>query len=97
MEKLSLRQKSILNMVNRIHGIKRTIKDWYFHAGMQFLKGRELTDEQEMFLEEVTDFFIDNLDNIEKDKSFMKRTELGPIQLPQKKKSKEVKPVDLTS
>lgn len=87
MEKLSLRQKSIAEMVKRIHPIKRTIRDWYYHAGMKFLEGRELTDEQEAFLEEVTDFFMDNLENIEHDKSFLKRVPLDPIQLPQKKKS----------
>lgn len=93
MEKLSLRQKSLLNMIRRIHPVKRTIKDWYYHAGMKFLDKRELTDEQEQFLEEVTDFFMDNLENIEKDKSYLNKTELGPIQLPPKK----VKPADLTS
>lgn len=89
MKELSLRQKSVVDLVRRVVLLKSTVKDWFYHAGMKFLQTHELTDEQESFLEEVTDFFIDNLEKIDQDKSFLKRIELGPIQLPIKKKKKE--------
>ena len=44
-----------------------------------------LTDEQELFLEEITDFFVENIENIEHDKTFLKRIEMGPIDLSKKK------------
>ena len=85
MEELSLRQKSLFELVRQINLVKPIAKRWYLHAGLKFLQGRELTDEQEEFLEEITDFYIDNLMNIEKDKEFIKKITLDPIKLPKKK------------
>ena len=85
-EKLSLRQSAYYDIIKRLHPIKEVVKRWYYRAGMKFLQSRELTDEQEVFLEEVTDFFVDNLDNIEKDQNFIKKVILDPIKLPEKKK-----------
>lgn len=69
MKELSLRQKSILDLIRRVKPLKKTIKQWFYHAGMKFLQSRELTDEQELFLEEVTDFYAENLDALEEDMS----------------------------
>ena len=88
MKELSLRQKSVVDLGRRVISMKNTVKQWFYHAGMKFLQSHELTDEQEVFLEEVTDFYIDNLEKIDKDTAFLKRVELGPIQLPNKKKKK---------
>lgn len=90
MVKLSLRQKSVLDLGNRVLLLKSTIKQWFFHAGMKFLQGRELTEEQEAFLAEFTDFITDSIDRIEQDKSFLKKATLGPIQLPKKKNTETV-------
>ena len=90
MKELSLRQKSILDLIRRVKPLKKTIKQWFYHAGMKFLQSRELTDEQELFLEEVTDFYAENLDALEEDMSFLKKVDLGPIQLPNKKKKVKV-------
>lgn len=91
MKELSLRQKSVLDIVRRVIPMKKTIKQWFYYAGIKFLQSRELTDEQELFLEEVTDFFVENLEKIEEDRSFLKRIDLGPIQLPSKKKYRKHK------
>ena len=88
-EKLSLRERATYDIVRRLHPIKELVKKWYYHAGMKFLQNRTLTDEQEFFLEDVTDFFIENLENIEKDKSFIRKVVLDPIKLPEKKVKKE--------
>ena len=85
MEELSLRQKSVRDLIRKVKPLKKTIKQWFYHAGMKFLQSRQLTDEQEVFLEDVTDFFVDNLDELEDDMKFLKKVELGPIQLPKKK------------
>ena len=88
MKELSLRQKSIMDLIGRVIPLKKTIKQWFYHAGMKFLQSRQLTDEQEVFLEEVTDFFVENLDELEYDTKFVKKIELEPIQLPVKKEAK---------
>ena len=62
---MNMRQKRDLNLMNRVIPVKKTIKDWYFHAGMKFLNKRPLTDLEEKFLEEVTEFYMDVLENIE--------------------------------
>lgn len=85
MEELSLRQKETADLVRRVRTVKGLAKRWFFYAGMKFLQSRQLTDDQETFLEEVTDFFIENLENIEKDRSFLKKIDLGPIVLPKAK------------
>lgn len=85
MEELSLRQKSLFDLVRQISAVKPIAKRWYLHAGLKFLQNRELTDEQETFLEEITDFYIENLMNIEKDKEFIRKITLDPITLPMKK------------
>ena len=62
---MNMRQKRDLNLMNRVIPVRKTIKDWYYHTGIQFINSRQLTDLEEAFLEEVTDFFINALDNIE--------------------------------
>ena len=91
MKELSLRQKSVLDMIRRVKPLKKFIKQWFYHAGMKFLQANQLTDEEEVFLERVTDFFVENLDEIEEDVKFLQRAELGPIQLPNKKRKEKVK------
>ena len=82
MEELSLRQKETADLVRRVQTVKELAKRWFYYAGIRFLQSRQLTDDQEAFLEEVTDFFIDNLTNIENDRTFMKKIKLDPIKLP---------------
>lgn len=89
MNKLNLRQKSVLDLIRRVNPLKGTIKQWFYHAGMKFLQENQLSDEEELFLERVTDFFVENLEALEEDIKFLQRVELGPIQLPAKKKKKE--------
>ena len=90
MEKLSLRQKSVLDLIRRIKPLKKFIKQWFYHAGMKFLQAHHLTDEEELFLEKVTDFYVDNLEEIDEDVKFLQRVELGPVQLPNKKKKEKI-------
>ena len=91
MEELSLRQKSVLDLIRRVRPLKRTIKQWFYHAGMKFLEANQLTDEEELFLERVTDFYVSNLEAIEEDIKFLKKVEFGPIQFPNKKRKEKVK------
>ena len=91
MVELSLRQKSVLDLVKRVSAIKGIVKRWLYYAGMKFLQEHDnLTDEQELFLEEVTDFFVENIENIEHDKTFLKKIEMGPIDLSKRKKKVKV-------
>ena len=62
---MNMKQRRDLDLMRRVIPVKKTIKDWYFHAGIKFLNSRQLKDEQEQFLEEVTDFYMSVLENIE--------------------------------
>lgn len=88
MKGLSLRQKSLLDLVRRVTPLRATIKQWFYHAGMKFLQSHELNEEQEKLLEEMTDFFIENLDTLEEDAKTLEKAQLGPVQLPGKKRVK---------
>ena len=90
-EMMSLRQKSVLDLIRRVKPLKKTIKQWFYHAGMKFLQVNQLTDEEELFLEKVTDFYVENLEELEEDIKFLKKIDLGPIQLPNKKRKEKVK------
>ena len=92
MEELSLRQKSVLDLIRRVKPLKGTIKQWFFHAGMKFLQANQLTDEEELFLERVTDFYVENLEELEEDIKFLQKIDLGPIQLTSKSKRKKKEP-----
>lgn len=85
MEKLSLRQRSVVDLTTRVKTFKKTIKQWFYYAGLKYLKTHKLTEPQETFLEDITDFFVEYMDNVENDKDFLKRAELEPINLPIKK------------
>lgn len=85
-EKLSLKERANYEMVKRLIPVKEAVKKWFCRAGMKFLQNHQLTDEQWTFLEDVTDFYMDNLENIEKDTSFIKKVALPEIKLPNKKK-----------
>jgi hypothetical protein len=72
-------------MAERVSLMKHTFKQWMNYVGVKFVQNRQLTDEQETFLEEMIDFYSDYADRIEQDKSFLKKVSLDPIQFPQKK------------
>ena len=87
---LSLRQKSVFDLVKKVTALKNIIRRWFYYAGFKFIQEKNLTEEQEAFLEEVTNFFLENLDHIEEDRSFLRKIELAPIKLPNKKKKETV-------
>lgn len=62
---MNMRQKRDLNLMRRVVPVRKTIRDWFYHAGIKFVNSRQLTDLEENFLEEVTDFYMNILDNIE--------------------------------
>ena len=62
---MNIKQRRDLDLMRRVIPVKKTIKDWFFHAGMKFMNSRQFKDEEENFLEEVTEFYMSVLDNIE--------------------------------
>ena len=88
MEKRTLREKEMLLMGRSVLELKDTMKKWYNHAGIRFLQTRQLTDEQEEFLEDITEFINDSIDKLEEDESFVRNVLLPPVEFPQKKQKK---------
>ncbi len=76
---LSLRQKEKLNLIGSLKMLKNATRRWFFYAINGFLRGRELTDEQEAFLDEVSEYLLNNLETIENDRNFIKKAELSPL------------------
>lgn len=62
---MNMKQMKDLGLMKQVIPVRNVIKNWYYHAGSQFLLSREFTQKEEEFLEEVTEFFLKNLDNIE--------------------------------
>ena len=78
MDKMSLRQKCTRDLAKRVFIFKRTIKQWFYHAGIKYLKTHSLTENQELLLEEFTDFIVDYMDEIDED-NFLDKELLSPI------------------
>ena len=62
---MNVKHRRDLDLMRRVIPVRKVIKDGYYHAGMKFINSRQFKDEEEAFLEEVTEFFINNLENIE--------------------------------
>ena len=84
MEKPSIRQRSLKDLAERVLLFKRTIKQWFYYAGLKYLKTHTLTDSQETFLEDITDYFVEQMDGISSDNEFFKKPSLPPIQIKKK-------------
>ena len=63
---VNLKFKRDLYLVRQVKPIKEIIKGWYNKVGMKFLASRNLQDLEEDFLEEVSDFFLSDLESIDK-------------------------------
>lgn len=81
MGKFSIQQKSAIDLAERVLLFKRTIKQWIYYAGLKYMQKHKLSDSQESFLEDITDFFVEYIDDIENDKDFFKRTRLSSVDL----------------
>lgn len=80
MEKLSLQQKSIKDLAKRVILFKRTLKQWFYFAGLRYLQSHSLNDIQEKFLEEFTDFLVEYVDSVSTEE-FLKRKELTSVKI----------------
>lgn len=85
MERPKVRERELQLMAKNVLLLKDTMKKWYNYTGIKFLQQHKLTDEQEAFLEEITEFVNASIDRLESDESFLKKILLPPIKLPQKK------------
>ena len=85
MEGKTLREKQVRILAKDVALLKNTLKRWYNHAGIRFLQERELTDEQEELLADITDFVNDAIDKLEEDEKFLRHVDLPPIQIKRKK------------
>lgn len=78
---MSLRQKCTRDLARRVSVFKCTIKQWIYHAGIRYLKTHSLSENQELVLEDFTDFIVEYMDEIDKD-DFLKKEKFQPIDLP---------------
>lgn len=85
MEKKTLREKQLRRMAQDVLMLKDTMKKWYNFAGIKYLQEHQLTDEQEEFLEDITEFINSSIDRLENDENFLKKVLLPPVKLPEKK------------
>jgi len=83
MEKLGLRQKCTLDLLKRVSFFKRTIKQWFYFIGIKYLKTHTLTENQELWLEEFTDYVVDSIEKVKSDE-FLEKASLDPIDIPKK-------------
>ena len=81
-KKKSLRYKSNIDLAERVFAFKRTLRQWFYFAGLKYLQTHNLTDTQEATVEDFSDFVIKSMDTVEKDNNFLEKVELEPVKLP---------------
>ncbi len=79
MDNFSLRQRSLVDLAERVLVFKKTIKQWFYYAGLKYMQQHKLNDVQENLLEDITDFYVEYMDNIENDKEFFKKIKIDPV------------------
>ena len=89
MQKLSIKQRSAVELSKRVLLFQRTIKQWFYYAGLKYLQSHELSNIEEDFLNRITNYYIKYIDNITKDEDFLKSVKLQEI--PKKKFTKVLK------
>ena len=80
-EEVSLRQRSVTNLAGDVFTFKKTLKRWFYYAGLKYLQTHKLTDAQEAFLEDITDYLVEAMDNVEKDRNFFKKIKFEPLKM----------------
>lgn len=75
-EKMSLRQKSAKDLAERTLLFKRTLRQWFYFAGIRYMQTHKLTDNQELTIENFTDFIVEFMDDTNSDE-FIERAELN--------------------
>lgn len=83
--KRTLKEKQLQLMAKEVLELKSTIRKWYNYTGIKYLQEHQLTDEQELFLEDITDYIVNAIDRLENDENFLKSIVLPSVKLPQKK------------
>lgn len=86
MGNLGVKQRNVQFIAENVLLFKDIIRQWFYFAGLRFLQTHQLSDSQEKFLEEITNFYTQYIDEIENDKNFFAKRELEVIDLPIGKK-----------
>ena len=82
---MGLRERVSLDLANRVLAFKRTIKQWFYYAGLKYLQTHKLSDVEETVLENITDYLVESIDKMEEDEEFLRKIKLTPVKLPEKK------------
>lgn len=76
---MSLRHRCNVDLAERVLLFKSTIKRWFYYASLKYLQTHNLSDDQEIFLSEITDCYLRYMDKIESDSDFLKEVKLPPV------------------
>lgn len=84
----TLRQRCNTDLAERVLFFKETVRDWLYFICLKYMQSHELTDNEESFLESVTDYYISSLNEIEGSETFLKSLKLPTLDLSYVKKKK---------
>ena len=79
---LGIKQRNVRFLAKNVLLFKDTLRQWFYFAGLRYLQTHELSDAQEKFLEEMTEFYIKYMDSIENDENFFAKRELQALDIP---------------
>ena len=83
---MDLYKRCAEDLACRVLLFKRTLKQYFYHACLKYLQTHKVSDVEEAFLEKLTTYFIQSINTIDKDESFLEKVKNKPIELPLVKK-----------
>ena len=79
---MDLQRRRAEDLACRVLTFKRTLKQFFYYACLKYLQTHKVSDLQETFLEDITTFFIQTVNNIDKDEALLEKIKLKPVELP---------------
>lgn len=61
---LSLRDKCRKHVNSTIKRMEPIVRSWYLSVALDFMNSRKFTTQDEAFMEEISDFYLEKLDSL---------------------------------
>lgn len=62
----TLREKSRISAIKQLKPVVHVLKTWFLEVGYNYMKTRPFKEEEEVLIDDITDFYLECIKKIEK-------------------------------